>query len=250
MGNRVYLMGAGPGDPELLTLKAARLLREAGAVLYDALVATEILDMCPPGAELIYVGKRASRHAMPQEEINEMLAEYAAKYPVVVRLKGGDPFIFGRGGEELTYLVERGIECQVIPGITAATAAAASAGIPLTHREATDRVVFLSGHTRKDSLPDLTGIDPSRDTIVIYMGVAHIASLARELSGPGEEYGEIPLIIVEKASTPEEKIHHSCLARAHTLQEKISAPAIIVIGKVCSRAFSVPRHSLLEYGYS
>ncbi|MBE7437391.1 MAG: uroporphyrinogen-III C-methyltransferase [Spirochaetales bacterium] len=250
MGNRVYLLGAGPGDPELLTLKAARLLREAGAVLYDALVASEILELCPENAEMIYVGKRASRHALPQEEINELLAQYSTKYSVVVRLKGGDPFIFGRGGEELAYLRERGIDCEVVPGITAATAAAASAGIPLTHRESTDRVVFLSGHTRKDALPDLTGIDPARDTIVVYMGVAHIGSLARALAGPHEENGRIPLIVVENASTPEEKIHHSCLSDAHTLQGKISAPAIIVIGKVCARSFAVPELSLSTgYGH-
>jgi uroporphyrin-III C-methyltransferase len=229
----VYLVGAGPGDPELLTLKAARLLGEAGAVLYDALVSPSILSYCRPEAELIYVGKRAERHAMPQDRINEMLARLSATHSVVVRLKGGDPFIFGRGGEELYYLKERNISCEVVPGITAATACSASHGIPLTHRNYTNRLVFLSGHTRDSELPDLSRLDPSEETIVIYMGVGNLSRIARQLSGKSNEHAEIPLVVVENASTSAETIHHATLGSVHILDGRIKAPALVLIGRVC-----------------
>src|SRR6185437_11398163 len=176
----VWLVGAGPGDPELLTLKALKALQSADVVVHDGLVTAAILDLAPPAARRISVAKRKSRHSYSQDEINRMLTAFAREGLTVVRLKGGDPFIFGRGGEELEACRAAGVECRVIPGVTAALAASAGAGAPLTHRGAAQAVTFVTGHASDGREPDLdwASLARSNQTVVIYMGLSQAASIA------------------------------------------------------------------------
>src|SRR3990167_2791749 len=176
----VWLVGAGPGDPDLLTLKAFKVLATADVVVHDGLVSDEILDLAPAGARRISVAKRQSRHSYAQDEINRMLVAFARDGLTVVRLKGGDPFIFGRGGEELEACREAGVECRIVPGVTAALAASASAGAPLTHRGAAQAVTFVTGHAQKGGEPDLDweSLAKANQTVVIYMGLSMTAPIA------------------------------------------------------------------------
>ena len=230
----VYLVGAGPGDPDLLTLRAIRALQRADVVVHDRLVGSGILEMARRDAERIYVGKEKSGHAMTQAGINALLAARAEAGDTVVRLKGGDPFVFGRGGEELEYLRQRGISVQVVPGISAAAGCAAAAGIPLTHRDLASSVTFVSGHA-KDGVPrlDWPALAQGRQTIVVYMGVTTAPLIARRLIAHGLAPGT-PVAVVENGTLPDQRVLTGNLRDLATLisANRVTAPALIIIGEV------------------
>jgi uroporphyrin-III C-methyltransferase/precorrin-2 dehydrogenase/sirohydrochlorin ferrochelatase len=230
----VHLVGAGPGDPELLTLRAARLLRECDAVVYDHLVGQEVLELINPTAKRIYVGKQAGRHTLPQDAINTLLVELASQGLDVVRLKGGDPLIFGRGGEEIERLVMHGIPCEIIPGITAASGMAASAGIPLTHRDFAQTCVFVTGHLQDDTVDlDWPGLARPHQTIVVYMGIAALTEICKQLIAHGLP-DTTPAAVVRHATLPDQQTLTGTLATLPTLAAAagITSPALIVIGEV------------------
>jgi len=233
---RVALVGAGPGDPELITLKGARLLSEAEVVVYDNLVGDGILELCSPMAERIFVGKIAGKHILPQEEICQLLLDKAREGRFVVRLKGGDPFVFGRGGEELDVLLAAGIGVEIVPGVTAALGAAASFGFPLTHRDHAQSCVFVTGHL-KDHSVDLnwSALAQANQTIVIYMGITGLDTISANLQAAGLS-GDTPAALIYRATWPSQRIHRCRLA---TLTEtaranQVKPPALIVIGGVVS----------------
>ena len=230
----VYLVGAGPGDPDLLTLRALRALQRADVVVHDRLVDAGVLDMARREAERIYVGKEKSGHTMAQADINALLAARAEAGETVVRLKGGDPFIFGRGGEELDYLRQRGISVQVVPGISAAAGCAATAGIPLTHRDLASSVTFVSGHA-KDGVPrlDWPVLAHTRQTIVVYMGVTTAPIIARQLIAHGLAPGT-PVAVVENGTLPDQRVLTGTLGGLGALigANGVNAPALIIIGEV------------------
>ena len=237
VAGKVWLVGAGPGDPDLLTVKALRLLQSADVVVHDRLTPSELLVLARPGARLIDVGKRKSRHTLPQDDINALLVALATEGLKVVRLKGGDPFVFGRGGEELMALREAGVEAEVVPGVTAALAAAAGAGVPLTHRGLAQAVTFVTGHAAvKDGEaqePDLDWPVLSRPnhTLVVYMGVTTAALLAGRLIAAGRE-ASTPVLIVENASRPDERRVLTRLAELPKAAAGLDGPALLVIGEV------------------
>jgi uroporphyrin-III C-methyltransferase/precorrin-2 dehydrogenase/sirohydrochlorin ferrochelatase len=230
----VFLVGAGPGDPELLTLKAVRLIQQADVVFYDRLVSKAILEYCNAKAEMHYVGKAKSDHAVPQEGINQLLVDHARLGKTVLRLKGGDPFIFGRGGEEIEQLAEDGIPFQVVPGITAASGCSSYAGIPLTHRDYAQSVRFVTGHLKDGTanLPWNELIHPQQ-TLVIYMGLTGIAHISKELIAHGMS-ADTPIALVEKGTLPEQKVYTSTLNDIAAVIENnnISAPTLTIIGDV------------------
>lgn len=229
---RVWLVGAGPGDPELLTLKALRALQGAQVVVHDGLVSDEILALAPAAAQRISVAKRKSRHSYAQDEINRMLVAFALQGLEVVRLKGGDPFIFGRGGEELEACREAGVECLVVPGVTAALAASAGAGAPLTHRGAAQAVTFVTGHAAKGSEPDLDWESLARpnQTVVIYMGLSMAPEIARRLTEAGRSPAT-PALIVENASRADERRRTTTLAGLADAAAELSGPALLIVGE-------------------
>ncbi len=234
---KVYLIGAGPGDPELMTLKALRMLAEADAVVHDRLVSPEIMALVPRTARLVPVGKAPGCHAVPQERINEILAELAGAGLTVARLKGGDPLIFGRGSEEAAYLAARGIAVDYAPGITAAQGAAASAGVPLTHRGLAGGVHYVTGHRQQGRALDLNWkqlADPDT-TLVVYMGVANIGQIALRLIAEGMPAG-LPVLAVANATTPREARLATRLDRlALDLRDwTVEGPVLFVIGHVVS----------------
>lgn len=232
----VYLVGAGPGDPELLTLKALRLMQQADVVLYDRLVSPAILDLCRRDAEKIYVGKARSHHTVTQENINRLLLEYALKGQRVCRLKGGDPFIFGRGGEEIELLCQHQVPVQIIPGITAASGCAAYAGIPLTHRDYAQSVRFLTGHLKEGS-PELpwSELVYEKQTLVLYMGLVGLEHICQQLIAHGQR-ADMPVALISKGTLPEQKIVVGTLANIaeQVKQQQISAPTLTIIGEVVS----------------
>lgn len=231
---KVALVGAGPGDPELLTLRAARCIAEADAIVYDQLVGDGILDLARPSALRIYAGKKAGNHALPQDEINRLLVDLAHRGLNVVRLKGGDPFIFGRGGEEMHELMSCGIACEIVPGVTAAAGMAAATGIPLTHRDHAQTVVFATGHLKEGTVDlDWTALARLRQTVVIYMGLGALEIICRELVEHGLP-NTTPAAVVHAATTPHQRIITSTLA---TLPTEVRAaglktPSLIVVGTV------------------
>jgi uroporphyrin-III C-methyltransferase/precorrin-2 dehydrogenase/sirohydrochlorin ferrochelatase len=232
----VYLVGAGPGDPDLLTFKALRLMQKADVVVYDRLVSPEILELVRRDAEKIYVGKAKSNHSVPQENINEILAREALAGKRVVRLKGGDPFIFGRGGEELETLVEKGISFQVVPGITAASGAASYAGIPLTHRDHAKSVVFATGHLQDNTINlNWKGLAQPDQTIVFYMGLTGLAIICEELVKHGLP-ATTPIAMVQSATTAQQKVITGTLMDIQAKAEAagIEPPALIIVGSVVS----------------
>lgn len=235
---QVSLVGAGPGDPDLLTLKALRRLAEAEVVLYDLLVAEEILALVNKRARLICVGKRASRHTLPQQEINQLLLREAQAGRRVVRLKGGDPLLFGRGGEELAALLAAGIEVEVVPGITAAVGAAAAACIPLTHRDCAQGVSLVTGHRRDGSSSlDWATHSGSEQTMVVYMGLGEAANIAATLQTHGRS-AATPVAIIEQATTPRQRVLHCTLGTlaACVARDCPQPPALLVIGEVVALA--------------
>lgn len=233
----VWLVGAGPGDPDLLTVKALKVLQRADVVVHDGLVSDEILAMAPASARRISVAKRKSRHSYSQDEINRMLVAFALEGLTVVRLKGGDPFIFGRGGEELEAARAAGVECNVVPGVTAALAAAADAGAPLTHRGSAQAVTFVTGHAAKGGEPDLDWASLARanHTVVIYMGLSMAAPIAGRLMAAGRA-GSTPALIVENASRADERRVVTTLAGLADEAAAFSGPALLIVGEAMALA--------------
>jgi uroporphyrin-III C-methyltransferase/precorrin-2 dehydrogenase/sirohydrochlorin ferrochelatase len=236
----VAIVGAGPGDPDLLTLRAAEHLQRADVIVYDKLVGPEVLDRARRDAERIYVGKSRGHHAKTQDQINALLLRLARDGKRVVRLKGGDPFVFGRGGEELEFLRRRGVAVQVVPGITAATACGAAAGIPLTHRGDAAAVTFVTGHG-KDGEPDLDwqALASARHTLVVYMGVATAPRTAARLIEHGLP-ASTPIAVIENGTRPDERVLTGRLDELARVirDESVAGPAVIVIGEVARRAES------------
>jgi uroporphyrin-III C-methyltransferase len=237
MPGRVYLVGAGPGDPELLTVKALRLIGAADVLVYDRLVSPEIMALANPSALRICVGKEPKRHPVPQEEINDILIRQAMAGRMTVRLKGGDPFIFGRGSEEALALRAAGLSCEVVPGITAAQGCAAAAGVPLTHRGLATSVRLITGHCRQDEPLDFDwrGLADPETTLVVYMGAANIAEIAGRLVAEGLS-PSTPVMAVNNGTTPEERRVVSELARValDAAAAKFSGPVLFIIGAVVS----------------
>ncbi|WP_374569854.1 uroporphyrinogen-III C-methyltransferase [Phenylobacterium sp.] len=234
---RVWLVGAGPGDPDLLTIKALKALQGADVVVHDGLVSDEILDLAPAAARRICVAKRKSRHSYAQDEINRMLVAFALEGLEVVRLKGGDPFIFGRGGEELEACREAAVDCRIVPGITTALAAGANAGAPLTHRGAAQAVTFVTGHAAKGEAPDLDwpALARPNHTVVVYMGLSTAGEIAGRLTGAGRA-ASTPALIVENASRPDERRIVTTLAGLAEAAAGLSGPALLIVGEAMALA--------------
>jgi uroporphyrin-III C-methyltransferase/precorrin-2 dehydrogenase/sirohydrochlorin ferrochelatase len=230
----VYLVGAGPGDPDLLTFRALRLLQQAEVIIYDRLVSEEILDLARRDADLVYVGKERDKHTLPQEDINQMLVRIAKKGKRVLRLKGGDPFIFGRGGEEIETLMEEGIPFQVVPGITAASGAASYAGIPLTHRDYAQSALFVTGHLKDGSMNlNWDALVQPNQTVVVYMGLLGVKSLCQRLIEHGMPPNK-PIALVQQATTANQRVF---IADLQTMpeavdKEDIKPPTLIIVGNV------------------
>ena len=230
----VYLVGAGPGDPELLTFKALRLMQQADVVLYDRLVSAEVLELCRRDADLVYVGKQRDNHSLSQEGINQLLIEHARAGKRVVRLKGGDPFIFGRGGEELASLKREGIPFQVVPGITAASACSTYAGIPLTHRDYAQSVKFVTGQLKNRTAElDFAELVHPNQTIVFYMGLHTLANLCQGLIQHGKP-SETPVAIVSRGTARDQRVLTGTLATivAQQAEAQLPAPALVIVGEV------------------
>ncbi len=230
----VYLVGAGPGDPDLLTFKALRLMQQADVVVYDRLVSEQILDLTRRDSEKIYVGKKRHNHSLPQESINTLLADLAKAGKRVVRLKGGDPFIFGRGGEEIETLMQQGISFQVVPGITAASGCASYSGIPLTHRDHAQSCVFVTGHL-KDGSTDLNWqqLAAPNQTVVIYMGLVGLATICQNLIDHGAA-SDCPIALIQQGTTPSHKVVTGTLSTMPGIVSNmdIKPPTLIIIGTV------------------
>ncbi|EHK9049169.1 uroporphyrinogen-III C-methyltransferase [Vibrio vulnificus] len=228
----VALVGAGPGDPELLTLKALNYLQQAEVVLYDYLVSDEIMALAANDAILVCVGKRAGHHSVPQEKTNQLLVDFAKQGYKVVRIKGGDPFVFGRGGEELEVLADAGITFQVVPGITAAAGATAYAGIPLTHRDYAQSAMFITGHLKAESDQlDWSTLARGQQTLVIYMGLMKSNYIQEQLIKHGRR-AQTPIAIIERGTQLSQKVFKGQLSELSDLAKKAEAPALIVIGEV------------------
>jgi uroporphyrin-III C-methyltransferase/precorrin-2 dehydrogenase/sirohydrochlorin ferrochelatase len=231
---KVYLVGAGPGDPELLTLRAARLLQEADVVLHDNLVSPAILALLPAATERVYVGKERDNHALPQEEINALLVRLAREGRRVVRLKGGDPFIFGRGGEEIDTLAAEGVAFEVVPGITAALGVASYAGIPLTHRDHAQACTFVTGHLKDGTMDlDWAALARPRQTIVVYMGLLGLPTLCAQLIAHGAP-ADLPIAVVQQGTTARQRVITGTLATLPALAAaaRLRPPTLTIVGNV------------------
>ena len=232
----IYLVGAGPGDPDLLTLRAARLIEAAQLIVHDGLVDPAILAMARPDARLICVAKQRAHHTLPQEDINALLVREALAGRDVVRLKGGDPFVFGRGGEEMEAALAAGVEVEIVPGISAANGAAAAARIPLTHRDAASIVSFVAGQCKGLAEQNWAGLAGTGRTLVIYMGVKTAPQIAEKLMEDGLA-PDMPLAVIENAARPQMRVLRGPLAGLADLvtRENVISPALIIIGDVTAR---------------
>ena len=230
---RVYLVGAGPGDPELLTLKAARLIAAAEVIVHDGLVDEAIMDMVNPSARLISVAKQRSKHSVPQEGINDILVREALAGHLVVRLKGGDPFIFGRGGEEAEACHDAGVEVEVVPGISAAMGGAAEAMLPLTHRDASSAVSFVAGQCKGLTDQNWSGLAGKGRTLVIYMGIATAADITEKLISDGVS-PDMPVAVLERVTRRGSRAIRTLLTDLGDMidREGVASPAIIIVGEV------------------
>ncbi|WPD75486.1 uroporphyrinogen-III C-methyltransferase [Dickeya fangzhongdai] len=250
----VWLVGAGPGDAELLTVKALRAIQQADVVVHDRLVSADIMALVQPETLRIDVGKQQGHHALPQPQINQLLMELAQAGQRVVRLKGGDPFIFGRGGEEIDYLQQQGVTCHVVPGITAATGCAAAVGLPLTHRDCAQSVRFITGHAR-DGEPQLDWetLGAGQQTLVFYMGLSHASRLCQKLIAHGLP-ASTPLAIIERGTQPEQRLLTATLATLPTLMARYQpqSPSLLVVGEVvrfCRHpALTVASEAMMKVG--
>ncbi len=234
---RVALVGAGPGDPELLTLKAARRIAEADVILVDALVDPRVLEHRKPGARVIEVGKRGGCRSTPQPFIERLMIRLARGGRVVARVKGGDPFVFGRGGEEALALARAGIACEVVCGVSSGIAAPASAGIPVTHRGVAHAVTFVSGHTADGAAPDWAALVRTRTTLVIFMGVAALPGILAQLLAAGLA-PDTPAAAIERATWSDQRVLHAAARElaAHARRAKLRSPAIVVVGACAALA--------------
>lgn len=239
MSGCVYLVGAGPGDPELLTVKAVRLLRQAEVVVYDRLVSEEVLDLVPRGAARLFVGKSTGRHTLPQNEINRLLVDVARTGKRVVRLKGGDPFVFGRGSEEAQFLAAHGVLFEVVPGITAAAGVSAAANIPLTHRGVATSVRFVTGHARdNDELElDWRGLADPDTTLVVYMGLGMLPQICAKLVAAGMP-ADTPVAAIAEGTTPRQRVVIGDMRDIceRVAEASLAAPVLFVIGRVVDLA--------------
>ncbi|EKF9487311.1 uroporphyrinogen-III C-methyltransferase [Vibrio cholerae] len=232
----VALVGAGPGDPELLTVKALSYLQQADVVLYDYLVSDEIMALIPSETILVCVGKRAGHHSVPQEKTNQLLVDFARQGYRVVRIKGGDPFMFGRGGEELEVLFDAGVKFQVVPGITAAAGATAYAGIPLTHRDYAQSALFVTGHLKAQAEDlDWSTLARGKQTLVIYMGLSNAAAIAEQLQLHGRQVST-PVAIIERGTQVNQQVLIGTLQTLPSLASQAQSPALIVVGEVVALA--------------
>jgi len=241
---KVYLVGGGPGDPDLLTVKALKLLQKADVVLYDALISPEILNLTNPKALLISVGKRANNHSKKQQEINQLLVKYGKQKRSVVRLKGGDPFIYGRGGEELQALIGAGIDFEVVPGITAASGCASYAGIPLTHRDYSQTVMFITAQCRNsEENLDWTSIARENQTVVVYMGLLKNDVLSQQLITYGR-CPDTPVAVVENGTTSSQRVITGTLGCLTEMvkEHQVISPALMIIGEVVVLARQLDWH--------
>ncbi|SEL05137.1 uroporphyrinogen-III C-methyltransferase [Colwellia chukchiensis] len=234
----VALVGAGPGDPELLTIRALRFIEQADVAIYDRLVSDEIMALLPADCERFYVGKEQAKHCVPQGKINELLVQYAQQGKKVLRLKGGDPFIFGRGGEEAEFLLQHGVSCHLCPGITAASGCTTYAGIPLTHRGVAQGCTFITGHMQNDGQLNLPwqSLSCSSQTVVFYMGINTLASITEQLIKHGRD-AKTPAALIRKGTQPEQQIFRGDIASLSALveQHKITPPTLIIIGDVVNQ---------------
>lgn len=236
---KVFLVGAGPGDAELLTIKAKRLIEQADVVVYDRLVSADVLELVPPGVSRIFVGKAPGNHPADQDTINEMLVRLARRGHDVVRLKGGDPFVFGRGGEEALHLVRHGIAYEVVPGVTAALACAAYAGIPLTHRGLARSLRFVAGHCRGDTPLELDwdGLADGDTTLVFYMALMNLSEIRTRLLSAGMP-GSMPVALVESGTTARQRTIVTTLDEVvrEKRRRRVGTPAVVIIGQVTALA--------------
>jgi len=231
--SKVYLTGAGPGDIELMTVKALRVVKEADVIIYDRLANPDILEEAKNGCEFVYVGKEDGRHIIPQDEINEVIYQNALKYENVVRLKGGDPFVFGRGGEEALYLHERDVKFEVIPGITSAISAPAYAGIPVTHRGVAVSFRVVTGHESPNKKVSQIPWDNFKtdDTIVFLMGLHNLPKISKKLIEIGKA-SDYPVAVISKGTTPNQSVVIGTLENIVEKAKDVPTPALIVVGKV------------------
>jgi uroporphyrin-III C-methyltransferase len=234
----VALVGSGPGDAELLTIRALRFIEQADVAIYDRLVSDEIMALLPPNCERLYVGKEQAKHCVPQDKINELLVTYAQQGRKVLRLKGGDPFIFGRGGEEAEFLLKNGISCHLCPGITAASGCTTYAGIPLTHRGVAQGCTFITGHIQNDGQLNLPwqSLSCSSQTVVFYMGINTLSSITEQLIKHGRDKNT-PAALIRKGTQPEQQIFRGKLSSLADLaaEHKVTPPTLIVIGDVVNQ---------------
>jgi uroporphyrin-III C-methyltransferase len=234
----VALVGSGPGDAELLTIRAMRFIQQAEIAIYDRLVSEEILALLPENCERFYVGKEQAKHCVPQDKINEILVEQAKSGKKVLRLKGGDPFIFGRGGEEAEFMLERGVSCHICPGITAASGCTTYAGIPLTHRGVAQGCTFITGHIQNNGQLNLpwSSLSSPTQTVVFYMGINTLPKIAEQLVAHGRD-ANTPAALIRKGTQPEQKTYRGTIGNLAELVEKhnITPPTLIVIGDVVNQ---------------